>query len=170
MQLARAGQNGTIFAVHDGADGAAPSRNGGSPFPRATAAARDAGRPYQTIAAPFPRATAAARDAGPPLPDGGLLFHVHLGRADARPSRGIPRISTDPNCVEGARRPTRRWPIFPRAPWPSRRSALPRHPAHFHGQQRRRRFSPPYQTLPLQARKSPAPHDKGRAQGLAFCR
>jgi len=162
------GQNGTIFAVHDGADGAAPSRNGGSPFPRATAAARvwppyrqcSVPRPMSHVSAmrasrvpcptshvprlsharvprpmshvacptsqpcarpasrvPCPTSQPCARPAShvphptsqpcarptsrvsllamgaaskglAALPDGGLFFHGHLGRADARPSNG----------------------------------------------------------------------------------
>ena len=111
----------------------------------------------------FPTGTLAEQTLGPPaartcfspcttpakglvdLPDGGAPSHGHLGRADARPSRGEGMFLHGQRRWPGSGRSTGRWPAFPRAPWPSRRSALPR---RGHGSllalRRQRRGSPPY--------------------------
>ena len=104
--------------------------------------------PYQTVAYVL-ECTLAEQTLGPPsashiflraqtaakgiaaLPNRGILFHVHPGRADARPSLCIAHLSSGTNCGEGSRRPTRRWRTLHQEPWPSRRSALPRHRTSF---------------------------------------
>jgi len=91
----------------------------------------------------------------------GASFHGHIGRADARPSCGDGMQLHVHGGGEGSRRPTEYWHVFlrarrrrrvslpyhiliPRAPWPSRRSALPRRWHATSRARRRRRVSPPY--------------------------
>jgi len=61
------------------------------------------------------------------LPDGGApIPWASRRRRVSPPYRTVARLSPGHHGGEGSRRPTGRWQTFPRAHWPSRRSALPR--------------------------------------------
>ena len=110
------GRSGNIFAMHDGADGAAPSRSGGAPSP--------------------------GHHGGEGSPRPSTVVHLHTGNLAEQtlgppqvpliPSRGMPRLPVIPKI------PAILISLIPKIPViPAKRCAFTRAP-------RRRRVSPPF--------------------------